>query len=320
MQVMNTHRTPVLPLLPFTALLAFASAGPGPVLAAEGILASLQAQGYTVVGNTEIDSSYDDEGLLFEGCAVGKEVPLANRQIFVCDEDYLIDPEFEPDAVILRHPATGVTRLLVMAHAYAGSLQGTAAPAPVTAALPGPTPAPVAGSARAPTHAPTPVMPPVSIPAPVGLPPAPAPGPRPMPPRFAPPATTAGQPVTAAPPPTNIQLIAPVAGTWQTSATLGGAKVEGLAMLNPDGTFNRFERWDFGLTVQVWGTYSVAAIAPNRFQLSQKPTGWDPKEWCGMGNVCQPLSYPASAVQFTFIDANQVRDDQTQVVYARHVQ
>lgn len=140
-----------------------------------------------------------------------------------------------------------------------------------------------------------------------------------MPPGFATQDTTA-QPGTTAPPPTHVRLIAPVDGTWKAHATLGGASVDAIAMLNPDGSFNRFERWDFGLTVQIWGTYSVAAIAPTRFQLSQRPTGWEPKEWCVAGNICKPLSFPAAATQFTFLDANRLRDDQTQVIYERQVQ
>jgi hypothetical protein len=39
-----------------------------------------------------------------------------------------------------------------------------------------------------------------------------------------------------------------------------------------------------------------------------------------VGDVCEPLKYPASATQFTFLDANRVRDDETQVVYTRHPQ
>lgn len=321
---MNAHRPPVLPLLPLTALFALTSAGPG--LAVEDSVASLQAQGYTVLANTEVEVG-DDEAVLFEGCEVGKEVLLTNRQSFVCEEEYLIEPEFAPDAVILRHPTTGATRLLVEGHAYVGSLKGTAS-APV--AVPGPAPVPAAASApvaaTVPSPAPTPAPMPMPTtplpaatpaPAPVAGAPTPVPGPRPLPPGFGGQGTTMADPGTAAPPPSTVRLIAPVAGSWATSANLGGARVEGLAMLNPDGTFNRFERWDFGLTVQVWGTYTATPITPTRFQLTQRPSGWDPKEWCVMGQVCQPLHYPVSAAQFTFIDANRVRDDQTQVVYER---
>jgi tetratricopeptide (TPR) repeat protein len=145
-------------------------------------------------------------------------------------------------------------------------------------------------------------------------PPSPPPGPKPIPPAIAatPPATTA-----AAPPPSSVELIAPIAGTWRTSATIEGAQVEALAMLDPNGNFNRFERWSFGLTVQIWGTYTVSPISATQLHMSQTPIGWDPKEWCVDGSRCTPLNYPVSATQFTFIDPNTVRDETTQATYRR---
>jgi tetratricopeptide (TPR) repeat protein len=145
-------------------------------------------------------------------------------------------------------------------------------------------------------------------------PPSPPPGPKPIPPSIAaaPPATTA-----AAPPPSPVKLVAPIAGTWRTSATIGGAQVEALAMLDPNGNFNRFERWSFGLTVQIWGTYTVSPISTTQLHMSQTPVGWDPKQWCVGGSRCTPLNYPASATQFTFIDADTLRDETTQATYTR---
>jgi tetratricopeptide (TPR) repeat protein len=152
-------------------------------------------------------------------------------------------------------------------------------------------------------------------PAPASAPaPTPAPGPKPIPPALA---TTVPAPSTAAPPISPAKLIAPIAGTWRTNATVGGAQVDAIAMLDPNGNFNRFERWNFGLTVQIWGTYSVSPMSATQLHMSQTPTGWDPKEWCVGGARCTPLNYPVSASQFTFIDADTIRDETTQAIYKR---
>jgi hypothetical protein len=278
------------------------------------LAASYRAQGFVEVGRTWVEVTYDSP--LFDGCEFDKRIDLGNGQQFICGETLHLDDEIGPEALILRHPTTGVVRLVVAERDFVGTLEGT--PDPSAPATP-PTSAAIAATqaqpATNPLAPPTPV-PPAALPDPT---PAPVPGPRPMPPGFTNQDIT-GQPGTTAPPATHVRLIAPVDGTWKARATLGGASVDAIAMLNADGTFNRFERWDFGLTVQIWGTYSVAAIAPTRFQLSQRPTGWDPKEWCVAGNTCKPLSFPAAATQFTFLDANRVRDDQTQVIYERQVQ
>jgi tetratricopeptide (TPR) repeat protein len=145
-------------------------------------------------------------------------------------------------------------------------------------------------------------------------PPSPPPGPKPIPPAIA---ATPLASNTASPPPSPVKLIAPIAGTWRTSATIGGAQVEALAMLDPNGNFNRFERWSFGLTVQIWGTYTASPISATQLHMSQTPIGWDPKEWCVGGSRCTPLNYPVSATQFTFIDPDTVRDETTQATYRR---
>ncbi|WP_295437875.1 HEAT repeat domain-containing protein [uncultured Thiodictyon sp.] len=271
----------------FDELLAFA----GPAAAAQDDVASYELKGFVVVDKTEVKSTEEDE-FLFDGCAIGKQISLANGQTFVCQEDVTISPEFAAEVVILKHPATDEVKVLIAEQPFAGTLSGTTAPAVQTQPVPAPRPAPS-----------------------VLAQPAPAPGPRPLPPGFGTPAPA--NTAQVAPPRPPAQLIASVVGSWKTTVVVGDGQVDGIAMLDADGNFNRFERWSFGLTVQIWGTYIVSPISPTLFQLSQKPTGWEPKEWCVRGTICKALNYPAAATQFTFLDADTLRDEQTQAIYKR---
>ena len=305
---MMTHYVAARPVLWLSALLAVAGAGPAG--AEDNTVALYQEKGFVVVGETAVETTDGNDIVLFEGCETGQEVPLANGQTFVCEDSGWIPEAFWAEVVILKHPTTGEVKVVIANHTFKGTLRGDADPASLVAALPVSAP-PVAQPA--PRAEPMPVAPP---PAPALGPQPPAPGPRPLPPAFATPAPSpdVGSP---SPPPLAATLIASVAGTWQTSLVLRGARVEGIAILDANGNFNRFERWDFGLTVQVWGTYTVSPISSTLFQLSQKPTGWEPQEWCVRDNVCTQLNYPAAATQFTFLDADRLRDEQTKAVYKR---
>jgi hypothetical protein len=310
------NKRPVRKHFPFWFLAPLALVGGAAASASNGPVAAYEAQGFVVVATTQIDAT--DTNFLFEGCETDIEVFLDNGQVFRCGETLLIVPEWMPDAIVLQHPTSGEARLVVEEHGFVGTLEGIPVPAEGTA-----NPAPVPAGDPTPIPAPAPL--PVAAPAPATMPTSPVPataatpGPLPLPPAFVSPATPPTT-TTQTPLPPQVTLLAPVEGTWAANAVMGGVRVEALALLNPDGTFNRFERWDFGLTVQIWGTYRVTPMTADRFQLSQQPTGWDPREWCVVGDVCEPLKYPASATQFTFLDANRVRDDETQVVYTRQPQ
>jgi|UPI00039E52D7 hypothetical protein len=319
---MMIHCLAARPVLWLSALLAVACAGPAG--AEDNTVAFYQEQGFVVIGETAVETTDGYDIVLFEGCETDKEIPLANGQTFVCEDNGWIPGEFWAEAVILKHPTTDEIKVVIANHTFKGTLRGEADPASLVAALPAATP-PVAQPTQ-PHAEPMPVAsPPVPTPGaqfpvvadlrpvPAAVPP---PGPKPLPPAFSTPAPSpdVGSP---SPPPLAATLIASVVGTWQTSLMLGGARVEGIAILDASGNFNRFERWDFGLTVQVWGTYTVSPISPTLFQLSQKPTGWEPKEWCVRGSLCTELKYPAAATQFTFLDADTLRDEQTKAIYQR---
>ena len=320
---MMIHCVAARPVLWLSALLAVACAGPAG--AEDNTVAFYQEKGFVVVSETTVETTDGDDIVLFEGCETGQEVPLANGQTFVCEDRGWISPEFWAEVVILKHPTTGEVKVVIANHTFKGTLRGDADPASLAAALPASAP-PVAQPVRprpepmpvAPPPAPTPGSQPSVFgdlrPVPAAGPPPP--GPKPLPPAFATPIPSpdVGSP---SPPPLAATLIASVVGTWQTSLMLGGARVEGIAILDASGNFNRFERWDFGLTVQVWGTYTVSPISPTLFQLSQKPIGWEPREWCVRGSVCTELNYPAAATQFTFLDADTLRDEQTKAIYKR---
>lgn len=258
-------------------------------------VAFYQKKGFVVVGETL------PGGYLFEGCEVGEEILLDNGQTFVCAES-ILPTDFDPlpDVFILKHSMTGEIKVAFGTHSFEGIRRTAVKGTLQGAATAEPTPAP--RPARAPLGA--------AVPAPVPEPKvSPPPGPKPLPPAF-------GSPANATPP-SQVKLIAPIMGTWRTSAAVSGAQVDVVAMLDADGNFNRFERWSFGLTVQVWGTYVASPITPTQVQLSQRPTGWEPKEWCIRGDVCTALSYPEGATQFTFLDADTIRDDNTKAVYKR---
>jgi hypothetical protein len=307
---MMTHYVAARPVLWLSALLAVAGADPAG--AEDNTVAFYQEKGFVVVGETAVETTDGNDIVLFEGCETGQEVPLANGQTFVCEDSGWIPEAFWAEVVILKHPTTGEVKVVIANHTFKGTLRGDADPASLVAALPVAAP-PVAQPAQ-PRAEPMPAVAPPPVPA-LG-PQPPAPGPRPLPPAFATPAPSpdVGSP---SPPPLAATLIASVAGTWQTNLVLRGARVEGIAILDANGNFNRFERWDFGLTVQVWGTYTVSPISPTLFQLSQKPIGWEPREWCVRGSVCTELNYPAAASQFTFLDADTLRDEQTKAIYKR---
>lgn len=309
--------------------LAIAAALPGTVWAEGGDDAAFFKQkGFVVVAETFADEP------VFEGCEVGMRVPLDNGQTFECAVNGEIPLEVYPEVVILRHPASGEVKVVIATYEFPGTLHGapslppapppgarTAAMPPIQPPPPGAIPPPAAPAVMAPPAvAPavaakpfldmTPMAPPPVTPA--GATTAPPPGPKPFPSSLAAPVTPA-----TAPPPSPIRLVAPITGTWRTSAIVSGSQVDAVAMLDEDGNFNRFERWSFGFTVQVWGTYNVAPISPTKLQLTQRPTGWEPKQWCVRGGLCTTLSYPETAAQFTFLDANTIRDDNTQAVYRR---
>lgn len=308
--------------------LAIAAALPGAVWAEGGDDAAFFKQkGFVVVAETFADEA------VFEGCEIGMRVPLDNGQTFECAVNGEIPLEVYPEVVILRHPATGEVKVVIATYEFPGTLRGapslpsappgarTAAMPPIQPPPPGaiPPPAPpavLAPPAVAPAVAAQPFldMTPMATPpaTPAGGTAAPPPGPKPFPSSLAAPVTQA-----TAPPPSPIRLVAPITGTWRTSAIVSGSQVDAVAMLDEDGNFNRFERWSFGFTVQVWGTYNASPISPTKLQVTQRPTGWEPKQWCVRGGLCTTLSYPETATQFTFIDANTIRDDNTQAVYQR---
>ncbi|AUB82540.1 hypothetical protein [Candidatus Thiodictyon syntrophicum] len=325
---MNTHCVAARHVLWLSVLLVVAGASPADAEDSDRVeddtVAFYQGKGFVLVSTTEVEVAEGYDFILFEGCETGKEIPLANGQTFVCEDDGAISAEFMADVSILKHPTTGETKVVIANRTFKGTLKGIADPASLVAALP--VAAPPAPQPSPPVAEPRPVAPPPA-PAPGPQPPAfgdlrpvpspaPPPGPRPLPPTFATPAPAPGV-GPPSPQPPSATLIAPVVGTWHTSLVLGGARVEGIAILEANGNFNRFERWDFGLTVQVWGTYTVSPISSTLFQLSQKPTGWEPQEWCVRDNVCTQLNYPAAATQFTFLDADRLRDEQTKAVYKR---
>ncbi len=312
---MKTRSATVRPLAWLCGAMAIAMACPG--YAEEGDdVAFYMKKGFVVIAETFVDEP------VFEGCETDMAVPLGNGQTFVCAENGSIPLEIFPETVILRHPATGEVKVVIATYGFPGTLQGTPVAEPMTKPQPArtapvaavaeprpamvapPVPAPVAAPAVA---APPPPPPPAPTPAPKAT--TPPPGPKPFPPALAAPAQV--------PPPAQVELIAPVAGTWRTSAVVSGSQVEAVAMLDANGNFNRFERWSIGLTVQIWGTYVVSPIEPTRLQMTQRPTGWQPKEWCVRGNLCTPLTYPESATQFTFLDRNTLRDETTQAIYKR---
>jgi hypothetical protein len=312
---MKTRSATVRPLAWLCGAMAIALACPG--YAEEGDdVAFYKGKGFVVIAETSVDEP------VFEGCEVDMVVPLANGQSFVCAENGSIPLEVYPDAVILRHPASGEIKVVIATYGLKGVLQGTPKPEPAAKPSPARTAPAVAVTAPPPAVAAPPVAAPVAAPAVAAPPPPPTPSPTPATnattpppgPKPFPPALAAPAPVPA---PAQVELIAPVAGTWRTSAVVSGSQVEAVAMLDANGNFNRFERWSFGLTVQIWGTYVVSPIEPTRLQMTQRPTGWQPKEWCVRGSLCTALTYPESAAQFTFLDRNTLRDETTKAVYKR---
>jgi hypothetical protein len=104
-------------------------------------IATLQAQGYEVVGKTRVAANEED-GFVFDGCESGEQIPFTNGQTFVCGDDIDVSIEFVPEVVILSHPKTHKTRVIIEGQIFDGTLQGATALSPQSEASPALVPPP----------------------------------------------------------------------------------------------------------------------------------------------------------------------------------
>jgi hypothetical protein len=176
-----------------------------------------------------------------------------------------------------------------------------AAPAPAT---------PVPPAAVAPSAPTPPVFPggqaqgPVAAPFPQNAfpqqPPAAVPGTMPT---F--PAMPGTMPAPATPPPSSVVLIAPLIGQWAGQGTDQGVATNNWLQLNVDGSVLAYAQYpQLGLTVQMWGTYRVAATTPQSGFLSVQLQGWQPQQFCGSAGCVPVQLQPQANLQFSLADAN----------------